>query len=160
VAVEGGVNVQPMGAVAASDRIYRAVIDAAGPQAVEFFHGYTYSAHPAPCAAALATLDIYEKGGLFQQARELSPYFLDAVFSLKDLPIVTDIRGYASMAAFDIAPGSAPGARGHELQKRLYDAGLHLKATGDTAIVAPAYIAEKRHIDEMCQTLRKVLAKI
>jgi beta-alanine--pyruvate transaminase len=153
-------GVQPMGAVAASDRIYRGVIDAAGPQAIEFFHGYTYSAHPAPCAAALATLDIYAAEGLFQKARELSPYFLDGIFSLKGLPVVTDIRGYASMAAIDIAPGAVPGVRGHELQKRLYDAGLHLKATGDTAIVAPAYVAEKRHIDHMCDTLRKVLAEI
>ena len=150
-------GVQPMGAVASSERIYRTVIDAAGPQAIEFFHGYTYSAHPVPCAAALATLDIYEKDGLFQQARTLSPYFLDAVFSLKDLGMVTDIRGYASMAAFDIAPAGAPGARGHELQKRLYDAGLHLKTTGDTAILAPAFIAEKRHIDQMMEVLREVL---
>ena len=146
-----------MGAVASSERIYRTVIDSAGPQAVEFFHGYTYSAHPVPCAAALATLDIYEKGGLFEKARALSPYFLDAVFSLKDMGIITDIRGYASMAAFDIAPEGAPGARGHELQKRLYDAGLHLKTTGDTAILAPAYVAEKQHIDQMTEVLRKVL---
>src|SRR5512132_1919779 len=85
---------QPMGAVAISERIHDTIVDAAPEGAIEFFHGYTYSGHPGPCAAALATLDIYKSEGLFQRGRELSPYFLDALFSLQGSPHVTDIRGY------------------------------------------------------------------
>ena len=76
---------QPMGAVAISERIHDTIMAAAPEGAIEFFHGYTYSGHPGPCAAALATLDIYKSEGLFQRGRELSPYFLDMVFSLKDV---------------------------------------------------------------------------
>ncbi|QEL65059.1 beta-alanine--pyruvate transaminase [Oryzomicrobium terrae] len=147
----------PMGAVAASQRIYDGIVAAAGEQSIEFFHGYTYSAHPLACAAGLAVLDIYRDEGLFERAQKLSPYFLDMVFSLRDLPIVTDIRGIGFLAGFDVAADGAPGVRGHELQKRLWDAGLHLKTTGDAAILAPAYIAEKAHIDEIGDTLRRVL---
>ena len=71
----------PMGAVAARDEIYETIAGAAPESAIEFFHGYTYSGHPAACAAGLATLDIYEGEGLFERAAELSPYFLDAIWS-------------------------------------------------------------------------------
>ena len=89
---------QPMGAVAVSTRIHDAVMSAAQEGAIEFFHGYTYSGHPAACAAGLATLDIYEREDLFARGRALSPYFLDAIWSLRDVGIVTDIRGYGMFA--------------------------------------------------------------
>ena len=52
---------QPMGAVAVSERIHDTIVNAAPEGAIEFFHGYTYSGHPAACAAGLATLDIYRR---------------------------------------------------------------------------------------------------
>ena len=79
---------QPMGAVAISERIHDTIMGAAQEGAIEFFHGYTYSGHPAACAAGLATLDIYKKEGLFERGRALSPYFLDALFALRDAPCV------------------------------------------------------------------------
>ncbi|MCZ6743556.1 MAG: aminotransferase class III-fold pyridoxal phosphate-dependent enzyme [Alphaproteobacteria bacterium] len=148
---------QPMGAVAIRDDIYDTVVDAAPGQSVELFHGYTYSAHPAACAAALATLDIYERENLFERAAEMSPYFLDSIFALEDMPGVTDIRGYGMIAGIDIAPGPVPGMRGYEATKRLFRAGLHVKFTGDCALVAPPLIAGKSDIDEICAILREVL---
>ena len=97
---------------------------------------------------------------MFQRGRELSPYFLDAIFSLKDVPIVTDIRGYGMFATIDVQPAGNPGARGHALQKKLFDNGLHLKNTGDSALVAPPLIAEKSHIDMIADIFRKTLATI
>ena len=123
---------QPMGAVAICERIHDTIMAAAPEGAIEFFHGYTYSGHPAACAAGLATLDIYRNEGLFERGRELSPYFLDALFSLKDMPgrhrhprLRDDRRRSTSHA------DGAPGKRGHVLQKKLFDNGLHLKTTGD-----------------------------
>lgn len=149
---------QPMGAVAISERIHDTIMAAAPEGAIEFFHGYTYSGHPGPCAAGLATLDIYRNEGLFERGRELSPYFLDALFSLKDLPVVADIRGYGMFGAIDVHPDGAPGRRGHILQKKLFDHGLHIKATGDCELVAPPLIAERAHIDAIVDILRKTLA--
>jgi beta-alanine--pyruvate transaminase len=151
---------QPMGAVAVSNRVYDAIVTAAPEGAMEFMHGYTYSAHPAACAAGLATMDIYEGEKLFDRAEQMSPYFLDAVFSLSDLPIVTDIRGYGMLAGIDLAPVEGkPGARGGQAQKDLFHAGLHIKFTGDAGIPAPALVADREHIDRMCQILRDVLSK-
>ena len=151
---------QPMGAVAVSERIHDTIMAAAPEGTIEFFHGYTYSGHPAACAAGLATLDIYERDGLFARARELSPYFQDALFSLKDLPVVTDIRGFGMMGAIDVAVDGAPGRRGHALQKKLFDNGLHLKTTGDAAIVAPPLVSERAHVDMIADILRRTLAAL
>jgi len=150
---------QPMGAVAVDEKVYDTIVDAAPEGAIEFFHGYTYSGHPAACAAGLATMDIYDREGLFERAAELSPYFLDAVFSLSDVPAITDLRGYGLMAGFDVAPGETPGMRGLDVQKKLYEAGLHIKMTGDSGIVAPPLVSDKTHVDELCEILRGVLSK-
>ncbi len=151
---------QPMGAVAISERIHDTIMSAAQEGTIEFFHGYTYSGHPAACAAGLATLDIYRKEALFERGRALSPYFLDMVFGLRDLPGVTDLRGYGLFATIDLAPDGAPGRRGHAFQKKLFDNGLHLKATGDSALLAPPLIAEKAHIDSIEEILRRTLATL
>jgi beta-alanine--pyruvate transaminase len=151
---------QPMGAVAARRDIYDAITEAGPERGVEFFHGYTYSAHPAACAAGLAMMDIFRDEALIARSAAMSPCFLDAMFGLRDLPIVTDIRGYGMMAAIDVAVDGTPGARGHEAQKRLYDAGLNLKSTGDALIVAPPFVAERHHIDEIAGKLRAVLAAL
>jgi beta-alanine--pyruvate transaminase len=148
---------QPMGAVAVKDEIYETVTEKAAPGMIEFFHGYTYSGHPAACAAGLATMEIYRKEKLFEKAAKLSPYFLERLWTLKDLPIVTDLRGYGLFGAVDVKPGRAPGLRGNELQRKLFWSGLHIKFTGDTACIAPPLVAEKKHIDEMIDKLAEAL---
>ena len=151
---------QPMGAVAVKDGIYDTVMDAAPDGAVEFFHGYTYSGHPAASAAGLATLDIYEKERLFDRAADMADYFRNSVLGLRELDAVTDIRGYGLIAGFDLAAKGAPGARGFAAQKRLFEAGLHIKFTGDAGIIAPPLVSEKTHIDEMCGIIKETLREI
>ncbi|MEM7059384.1 MAG: aminotransferase class III-fold pyridoxal phosphate-dependent enzyme [Pseudomonadota bacterium] len=148
----------PMGAVACKDHIYETVTNASPENAIEFFHGYTYSAHPAACAAGIAALDIYEKEGLFQRAAEMSPYFKDAMMSLRDHELVKDIRTVGMMSGLEVHPEPGkPGLRGQEMQKALFWNGCHVKFTGDTAIVAPPFIAENAHVDEIVDKLRKTL---
>jgi len=148
---------QPMGAVAAKQAIYDAIVESGPKQGIEFFHGYTYSAHPAACAAGLAMMDIFAKERLIDRAAQMSAKFSDAIHSLRDCPIVTDIRSVGLMAAIDVAVDGTPGARGHEAQKRLYDTGLNLKSTGDALIVAPPLVMEDKHLDEIVAKLRVVL---
>ncbi len=78
-------GVIPMGAVLVRQKIHDALMN--GPeQMIELFHGYTYSGHPVACAAALASLEVYEEEGTFEQARELQSHFEDAIHSLDDHP--------------------------------------------------------------------------
>jgi beta-alanine--pyruvate transaminase len=145
--------------VAVHDSIYRTIVEAAPEGMPEFFHGYTYSAHPAACAAGLATLAIYERDKLFACARDLSGYFLDAMYALQDLPAIADVRGFGLLAGIEVKPGKAPGVRGAELQGTLFDRGLHVKTTGDVAIMAPAFIASRADIDQMASILREAIAE-
>ena len=147
-------GVVPMGVVAVKEEIYDAVMDASPKGAVELFHGYTYSGIPVSVAAALAVQNIFEKENIFKRSKEMSPYFLDGLFSLKDLDAVENIRGYGMMGGIDIKLKEKPGRAGYECFKACYDAGVNFKATGDCLIIAPQFICEKKHIDEIIEKLR------
>jgi len=147
-------GVVPMGAVAVKEEIYDAVMDAAPKGAVELFHGYTYSGIPVSVAAALAVQDIFEKENIFKKVKEMSPYFLDGIFSLKDISCVDNIRGYGMLAGIDMKLKEKPGRAGFECFKACYEAGVNFKATGDCLIIAPQFICEKKHIDEIIEKLR------
>ena len=147
----------PMGAVGVKDDIYETVTGAAPENAIEFFHGYTYSGHPAACAAGLATQEIFEREGLYERAAEMTDYFQDAVYSLADHPMVYDVRGIGMMAGVEIAMRDAPGKLGGKLQKDMFWNGLHVKFTGDSGIIAPPFISERSHIDEIVGKFRDTL---
>ena len=144
----------PMGAVGVSETLYRDITESAPDGAVEFFHGYTYSAHPVACAAGLAAQNIYASEELFARAESLIPFFHDSIFSLRALNQVSDIRVAGLMAGVELHPGPIPGRRGADTQTLLFTKGLHVKFTADTAIVAPAFIASEEDIQQITEILR------
>ena len=146
-----------MGAVVVKDEIYNTINEVAPDGVIDFFHGYTYSAHPAACAAGIATQKIYESEGLFERAAALEEYFLDAVWNLQDHPLVADIRGIGLMAGVELVSDGVVGRRGGQMQKAMFWNGLHVKFTGDNAIIAPAFIAERKHVDEIVDKFRASL---
>ena len=149
-------GVIPMGVVAVKDEIYDTVTEtSSGPEgAPELFHGYTYSGIPAAVAAALAVQDIFDKEDIFKRVKEMSPYFQDGLHSLQDLDVVIGIRGYGMMGGIDIKMKDKPGKAGFQTFKHCYDVGVNFKSTGDTLIIAPQFICEKKHIDEIIEKLR------
>ncbi|MEA2867075.1 MAG: beta-alanine--pyruvate transaminase, partial [Bradyrhizobium sp.] len=93
----------PMGGVLVRAPIHDAFMQ--GPeQAIELFHGYTYSAHPLACAAGLATVDVYRDEDLFARARALETPWADAAMGLQGLPNVADIRTIGLVAGIDLQP--------------------------------------------------------
>jgi beta-alanine--pyruvate transaminase len=81
------------------------------------------------------------------------------MFALADLAAVADVRGFGLLAGVELKAGKKPGARGNELQAKLYDRGLHVKTTGDAAIIAPPFIATRADIDAMAGMLRDAIAE-
>lgn len=148
----------PMGAVAVSSQVYDTVVRHAARDGIEFFHGYTYSGHPLACAAALASLDVYESEGLFERATGLAPYWEDAVHGLADLPHVIDIRNLGLVAAVELASRpEAPGARAMEVFHRAFDDGLLIRVTGDVIALSPPLIISKDQIDQLVDQLRQAI---
>jgi len=149
----------PMGAVAVDEAVYDTVINASKGGGPELFHGYTYSGHPVACAAALASLDIYRDEDLFNKGAQLAPYFLESLSGLKGLAQVSDLRGYGLLSGIQLTPGDAPGAKGARVQRALYDAGLHVKTTGDAIIFAPALVTGRADLDGMFGILKDTLGR-
>ena len=146
----------PMGGVFVRKHVYDGLMN--GPEnAVELFHGYTYSAHPLACAAASAVLDIYKNEGLFQRAADLSKYWEDGVHSLKGAG-VTDIRNLGLAAGIDLEPRKdAPAARGYDTFVKAFELGLMVRQTGDCIAMSPPLIVEKNQIDEIIEITGKAI---
>ena len=147
----------PMGAVAARKEIYDAFMQ--GPEnAIELFHGYTYSAHPIACAAGIATQRIYRDEGLLTRALEIGDYWADAVHSLKGLPHVIDLRNLGLIGAVELEPiPGKPGARGFDVFVRAFEKGLLARVTGDIIALSPPLIIERGHIDELVGKLAEAI---
>jgi len=151
-------GVIPMGAVMVRDAIYEAFMQ--GPdQAIELFHGYTYSGHPVAAAAGIAALDAYAEEGTFEQARALEPHFEDALHSLADHPLVTDVRNFGLMGGVDLAPRpGAAGARGLEVHKRCFwEEDLVVRNGMDILQFSPFLNSRPEDITMTVEKVRKVL---
>src|SRR6516165_9114167 len=151
----------PMGGVLVRKPIYDAFMR--GPEhVVELFHGYTYSAHPLACAAALATLDLYREEKLFERARALEPKFADAAMTLRGLPNVLDIRTVGLVAGIDLA--SKPDGFGKRayaaMEKAFHEHGVMIRVTGDTIALSPPLIASEDEIGEIFGKLGKVIEAV
>ncbi|UWQ85900.1 aspartate aminotransferase family protein [Leisingera caerulea] len=150
-------GVIPMGAVMVSSEIHDAFMT--GPEhMIELFHGYTYSGNPVACAAALAALDTYREEELFERAASLEEYWADALFSLKGLPHVKDIRCAGLVGAVELEPvAGVPTKRAFDTYLRAWDKGAHLRTTGDIIAMSPPLIIGKREIDELIGILAESL---
>jgi beta-alanine--pyruvate transaminase len=151
----------PMSAVFTSDKIYKTLIEATPEGGIELAHGYTYSAHPMATAAALATLDVYRDENLFQRAHDLSAYWEDAIHSLKGTRHVMDLRNIGLIGAIELEPRpGAPGKRAYDVFTGCYEAGVLVRQAGETICLSPPLIIEKAHIDQIVETLRKVITAV
>ena len=150
----------PMGAVFAKQHIHDAFMN--GPEhLIEFFHGYTYSAHPLACAAALGTLDTYAEEGLLTRGAKMAPVFENALHSLKGLPHVIDVRNIGLVGGIELAPiAGSPGKRAFDVFLECWERGLLIRTTGDTIALSPPLIIESTHIEQIVGTLADVLKKL
>ena len=149
----------PMGAVFSKKHIHDAFMD--GPAGIELFHGYTYSGHPLACAAALATLEVFEEQKIIDNAAAIEGYWADAVHSLKGLPHVIDIRTIGLVAGIELQPiDGKPGARAFSAFKQAFADGVLIRTTGDIIALSPPLVLEKKHIDELFGKLATILKNL
>ncbi len=150
----------PLGGVLVSRKIHEAVMH--GPAYLsELMHGYTCSGHPLACAAAMAMLDVIEQEDLLAKVRELSPYFEQAVHSLADLPKVVSVRNFGLAAGIELAVrNQRPGERGFDAQALAFKNGLLTRAPSDSLILAPPFVSEKKHIDQMIDRMRQTILEV
>lgn len=157
-------GVIPLGGVICTDRIYDAMMkgSANSPEyAVEFFHGYTYSGHPVACAAAIATLELFQQENLFARAGEMGRVLGDAMHSgLKGLPNVIGIRTLGLAGAVELASvAGAPGKRAYDIFMECFHNGVMVRPAGENIVVCPPFIVEKEHIDRIVNVVADAIRK-
>jgi len=149
----------PMGAVFAARKVYDGLMT--GPEnAIELFHGYTYSGHPVACAAGLATLEVYAEEGLLTRGAQLADHWQEALHSLKDAPNVVDIRNLGLVGAIELSSRKdTPGARAYDVFVDCFKKGLLIRVTGDVIALSPPLIVEKEQIDTIVSVIRDALKR-
>ncbi len=112
--------------------------------------GYTYSGHPASCAAGIANIDLIEEEGLVERANHIGARFTDGLGALKSDGIVKEFRGIGGMWAADVGRDSIP------LRDKMYGMGLVVRGVGDALIVCPPLVITDSEIDELIEGIAKV----
>ena len=155
-------GVIPMGAVIAKQEIYDTFMDTAGPEyMLELPHGYTYSAHPVACAAALASLDILANDNLNERVKSIAPQFQEALHGLKGIQHITDIRNYGLAGALSIESfNSEPAKRPYEIAMKMWDKGFYVRYGGDTIQLGLPFTTELSEIDSLINALGETLAEV
>ena len=151
----------PLGGVMISDRVADVLIDKGG----EFFHGYTYSGHPAACAVAIANLKILQDEQLVERIKDdIGPYLQAGWKKLAQHPIVGETRMIGLMGAIEIVKNKKSLQRYEEKQgvgticrDHLINNGLVLRAVGDTIVAAPPFSLSHDEADEMLEKIWKCL---
>ena len=147
----------PMGGVFLKSHVHDALMQ--GPEnAIDLFHGYTYSGHPIAAAACVGTLDTHQDEMLFTRASKLAAYWEERVHTLRDLPHVIDVRNIGLIGAVEFAskPG-APGERAFNRFVKAFEKGLLVRQTGDIIALSPPLIIEESQIDELIDIFTAVL---
>jgi adenosylmethionine-8-amino-7-oxononanoate aminotransferase len=158
----------PMGAVIASDRVAEPFMEGHNT----FTHGFTFAGHPVCAAIALANLDVMENEGIIENVRKNEGPFREMLDSLRDIPIVGDVRGTGFFHAIELVKDQDSDAqwtdeesetllRGY-LSGELYERGLICRADdrGDPVIqLSPPLIAGQSQFDEIESILRPVLTE-
>ena len=157
-------GVIPLGGVICRSHLYDTMMSAnekSPAHAVEFMHGYTYSGHPVACAAAVATLNLYKEENLFERAGEMGKVLGDAMHSaFKGLPNVIGIRTLGLAGAVELSPiAGVPGKRAFDIFMECFHNGIMVRPAGETLVLAPPYIVEKSHIDQLVSTLAAAIKK-
>lgn len=152
----------PMGAVVVAREIHDAFMESVSPEhAIELPHGYTYSGHPVACAAALASLELFEHEGLAGRARSLGEHLERCLHELRDARHVTDIRNCGLAGALQIEPRCGDAAvRPYEIGLRMWDAGFYVRWGGDTLQFGPPFVADPADLSRLFETLASVLGRI
>nr|AAR37966.1 omega-amino acid--pyruvate aminotransferase [uncultured marine bacterium 561] len=153
----------PMGAVIARAGIYDTFMAHGGPDyALEFAHGYTYSAHPVACAAGLAALDVLTGEALPQRVADEAPFFEALLHdALSDKPHVSDVRNYGFAGAITLEPyPGEPLRRPFEVAMKMWEKGFLVRYGGDTIQLAPMFVMERPEMESLVGALADSLQEL
>ncbi len=151
----------PLGAALFSDKLLDDIKD----QSNLFFHGYTYSGHPACCAAALKNIEIIKRDKILEHVQEIEPYFQEKLKTLYELPIVGDVRGKGVMAGIECVINKdskealvLDKAIATRIDEESMKIGLIIRPIYHICVLSPALIISKKQIDNLVDKLSQAIS--
>ncbi len=155
----------PLGAAIISDRIFDVIAEPGHDR--YFAVGYTYSGHPVSCAAALKNIEIIEREGLLEHVREIGPYFMEQLATLRDLPMVGDVRGSHLMACVEFVADQAtkePYPDALDVGKMVANAceplGLIVRPMVHLNVMSPPLVIDRDDVDHIVAVLRRAITEV
>jgi len=150
----------PLGACIISDRVMEQMSGL--DEASSFTNGYTYSAHPVCCAAALKNIEIFENEHLLEHVREVSPHFQARLAALSRFDIVGDTRGMGLLGCVECKADDLEAERtlGAQIDAACEALGLMVRPLINMAVFSPPLVITKDQIDEMFDILEQALEKV
>ena len=154
----------PLGGYAVSDKFLDGFVGE-NADGCSYLNGYTWSGNPVACAAGLASWDIIENEGLLKHVKEIAPYFQQQLRTLKDIPLVGDVRGAGLMAAVEMTSKAdnetelleKDFAVGEMVDAYCQKFGLVVRPFINICIISPPLIITKPQIDDLVGIMRKGL---
>ena len=152
---------QPISAVAVNARVAEPLLDRTG----RFPHGFTYSGHPVAAAVALENLDIMDRENLVGHVRDTAGPALQAgLATLRDHPLVGEVRGSGAMAALELSADKATrqafepaGFVAARVRDLCFERGLATRAVREGLVFAPPLVITEVEIDELVSVLKSCL---
>ena len=149
----------PISASVISGELYEPMV-AASDEVGVFGHGYTYSGHPVGCAAALKTLEIYERDNIYAHAAQMGDYLQERLASLADHERVGEVRGAGLIAAVELVDDKTSRAPALDMTKRAaqicQDNGLIVRPVAGCALaLCPPLIITREQVDEIVDILTR-----
>ena len=151
----------PLSATMLSDEIYEVISQPAEDGSL-FTHGFTYSGHPVCCRAGLKNIEIIEREGICEHVREVGPYFEQQLNTLRDLPIVGDVRGKCFMMCVENVKNpqtkelfDADIAIGDRIAAHCQKHGLIVRPIAHLNVLSPPLILTRDEVDDVVSILRR-----
>ena len=150
----------PMGAFLVSDRLLAEVSRCSGDSAV-FSNGFTYSGHPVAAAAGLKNLEIMKREELFKHVQDVGPYLQQQLQTLRNIPIVSDVRGIGLMGCVECEINKGDDDLvmdyeiGNRIDKHCQALGLMVRPLVNMCVMSPPLTITREQIDEMIGILRQ-----
>ena len=126
----------PLAATLATERVYEGFLGAADEYRT-FFHGHTFTGNPLGCAAALASLEVFEREGTLVRLQPKIRMLGELLGQLERMPEVAEVRGRGFMVGIDLGDHDPSLRLGHRVALEARERGAIVRPLGDTMVLMP-----------------------
>jgi adenosylmethionine-8-amino-7-oxononanoate aminotransferase len=132
-----------------------------------FFHGHSYTGNPLACAAALASIDIFDKDATLQNMSQKSGILYNKLLELSGLKHVGDVRCKGLVAAVELVKDKVSREPFHweerigwQVAYKMRDYGVVMRPLGNTMVVMPPLVISETELNHLMDALKQAVVSV